>query len=105
MNLITIKLLVETARQMWDDNVPSMTKNGSGHWSGLKSEIEEHIGRPMTSAEICCLSLSRCFGNTSLLTSEESARIMKFLWPQGNPKGRVIDWDILAERLNDYAKI
>ena len=95
-----LKLLQETAAKMDEEGYPEMF-DGSPHWSGTKSHIEEVLGRKLDSSELTCLSLSRYFGPTPLLTEEESKKVMKRLWPNGNPSGLYIEWSDLAEKLND----
>lgn len=107
---ITIKNLIRTLDSLINNEVPSdcMSDDGTqvtGHWSGTKEDMEIALGRALSKEEVTCLSLSRCFGPTPSLTSEEAKDLFSRVWPEGNASGSWLTWEELAEVLTPKVEI
>ena len=69
----------------------------SGHWTATKDDMAAFLGRDLTDAEVCCLSVSRNFGPTPGMSDEDVLRCCETLFPNGNGAGGWWEWDDMAK--------
>ncbi len=64
-----------------------VSRDNFNHWSGALAELKVRLGRRLTEAEVCVLSLALDYGPTPGMNTMQNIRYMTLLWPQINHKG------------------
>jgi hypothetical protein len=111
--------IIDCLHELAENNVPNMAfiegheedgewhaEQWSAHWGECKDAMEDHLGRPLTAAEVTCLSLTRCWGPLPLLTlsaaqTTEMYKIIcpEFFQPHFTGVHVALDWADLDTRL------
>ncbi len=94
-NQIAFCEILDTLRKLAESNAPTMAfvisdDDQSGqwttHWTETRDAMEDHLGRPLTPAELTCLSMTRCHGPLPLLDDSMSpsqvTEMFKLCWPE-----------------------